>query len=139
MNTPANIQTASEPAVAWTGLLGVLSSREKTVRQLRQEGIPFKEIALRIGSTEGNAQQIDRMARWRLARAKEWDAGLTVRAANVLNNCGIRSKAQALSAIKEGRLKPRRGPRNYGWKSHAIVCKWIGIPEPRKAKPNVWS
>ena len=71
---------------------------------------------------------------------------LSCRAANCLNNAGIETKEQARQAIIEGRLKPdkkawnwnapnqNRGIRNYGWKTHKEVCKWVGLPEPHKPK-----
>lgn len=71
---------------------------------------------------------------------------LSVRAANCLSNSGIETKEQAKQAIIEGRLKPdkkvwnwnapiqNRGIRNYGWKTHKEVCKWVGLPEPHKPK-----
>ena len=72
---------------------------------------------------------------------KEYDADdLSIRARNCLNSIGIKTKEQAVEAINDGRLHPDNNPikqiavRNYGWKTHKEVCKWLGLPEPHKAK-----
>ena len=126
----------SDPAVGSTRLLGVLSTREETVVKLREQGITFREIGLRIGCTTGNANALHMHARRQLNRAREWTAGLSVRAANVLNNRNINSHEEALAFFKSHGWKEVRRWRNYGWKTHKIVFKWLRLPAPRKPKPN---
>lgn len=73
-------------------------------------------------------------------------SGLSVRAANCLNDAGIETKEQARRLITDGWLNPatgasipapydsKRNIRGYGWVTHKEVCKWAGLPEPRKPK-----
>ena len=39
-------------------------------------------------------------------------------------------------AIKSGKLHPKvePRPRNYGWATHIEVCKFLGLPHPRKGE-----
>jgi len=58
---------------------------------------------------------------------------LSVRAWNCLNSFNINSREEALAAYQSGRLTVgKRGPRNYGWKSHKEVARWLGLPEPQR-------
>ena len=40
------------------------------------------------------------------------------------------------AAIKSGKLHPKKEPRphNYGWVAHVEVCKFLGLPNPRKGQ-----
>lgn len=59
--------------------------------------------------------------------------GLTTRANECLLRLGIQTKQEAIEAIQSGKLHPKnRSMYNYGWMSHKLVCKWIGLPEPEK-------
>jgi len=60
-----------------------------------------------------------------------WTYGLSVRAANSLNNFGITSREEAIEAIKSGRMSPGK-MRNYGWKSHSELLRFLGLPEAKK-------
>ena len=84
------------------------------------------------------ARQLYVSVEYRLNREPHWTDGLSVRAANCLWNINIRSREQALEAYQSGRLKPLKYPRNYGWKSHKEVAKWLGLPEPQKQAPRVY-
>lgn len=59
-----------------------------------------------------------------------------VLANNALRNLGITTKKQALKAIKNGTLSPKR-VRNYGNATHKKVCLWAGAPIPRKPRKRV--
>ena len=145
MNAPDVTDSPKAPiAVASGDLLG---ERRFLTYQLRKQGLKFKEIGKRMGISLSRAQQLYRSAEWRLNREPHWMDGLSVRAANCLNNCNINSREEALEAYQSGRLRvgkrgPRNygkcGPRNYGWKSHKEVAKWLGLPEPQKPAPRVY-
>ncbi len=61
--------------------------------------------------------------------------GLSVRAFNCCNNANLLNRDQIAAAIKDGRLHPNN-IRNYGWKTHVEIHKWLGLPEPQGSKPN---
>jgi len=42
----------------------------------------------------------------------------------------VTSREEAMVALKKGLLVPSKSIRNYGWKSHLEVCKWLGLPKP---------
>lgn len=65
-----------------------------------------------------------------------WWEELSVRVVNCLYNAGLESREAVLEAYKSGRLRPK-SPRNYGWKSHQEVARWLGMPEPTKRKPKI--
>ena len=135
MNTPKTIEQRT-PAVASSVLLG---ERRFLAYQLRKQGLKFKEVGKRMGISSGRAQQLYHNAEWRLNLAPHWMDGLSVRAANCLNYYNINSREEALEAYQSGRLRVgQRGPRNYGWKSHKEVAKWLGLPEPQKPAPRVY-
>jgi hypothetical protein len=64
--------------------------------------------------------------------------GLSTRAQNVLYNNDFSSREGVLAAYKSEKLHPTKGlrPRNYGWKCHKEVAKWLGLPEPNKSIPK---
>lgn len=135
MNTPTTTEQPA-PAVASSDLLG---ERRFLAYTLRKEGLKFKEVGKRMNVGAQRARQLYESAERRLNREPHWMDGLDVRLANCLWNMNIESREQALEAYNSGRLRPgKRGPRNYGWKSHKEVAKWLGLPEPQKAAPRVY-
>ena len=68
-----------------------------------------------------------------------WMDGLSTRCKLCIHNMDLKSRDDVLQAYKSGRLKPegKKHPRNYGWKSHREIAKWLGLPEPVKPKQAV--
>ena len=71
--------------------------------------------------------------------------GLSYKAARCLLDANVTSRADVKAAILDGRLNPRRLSigdckrrgimvRSYGAKTHAEVCLWAGITDPRPKK-----
>lgn len=117
----------------------LLGERRFLAYTLRKEGLKFKEVGKRMNVGAQRARQLYESAERRLNREPHWTDGLGVRPANCLWNMNIESREQALEAYNSGRLRPgKRGPRNYGWKSHKEVAKWLGLPEPQKHAPRVY-
>ena len=75
MSTPANIQTASEPAVACTDWFGMvesrLSPREMEVARLLDAELSIEEISLRLGRRRGEIMRFKRQIAYKYLRAKE--------------------------------------------------------------------
>ena len=124
------------PAVTSSDLLG---ERRFLAYQLRKEGLKFKDIGQRMNVGAQRARQLYESAERRLNREPHWMNGLSVRAANCLNNCNINSRQEALEAYQSGRLRPLKYPRNYGWKSHKEVAKWLRLPEPMKPSRRIYA
>lgn len=63
---------------------------------------------------------------------------LSVRAWNVLSRLNLTTKEAVKECILAGKLHPDfkgrvtedQGTRNYGWKTHREVLKWVGLPVP---------
>lgn len=128
--------TETPNRVASSDLLG---ERRFLAYTLRKEGLEFKEVGKRMNVDAQWARQLYESAERRLNREPHWMDGLGVRPSNCLWNMNIESREQALEAYNSGRLRPgKRGPRNYGRKSHKEVAKWLGLPEPQKAAPRVY-
>lgn len=110
-----------------------VSEAELRAIELRECGKTFREIGTGIGVCANRAMQIHARA---IFKRDEWPKNplypLSVRAVNCLNNIAVTNKKEALSAIQSGRLKPLRSPRNYGWKTHQEICRWLGLPEPKR-------
>lgn len=124
---------------AAVGCMECLGERQRLAYTLRKQGLKFKEIGKRMGVSAVRANELYRSAEWRLNREPHWMDGLGVRVANCLNNCNINSREEALEAYQSGKLHVgKRGPRNYGWKSHKEVARWLGLPEPQKPAPRVY-
>ena len=116
----------------------LLGERRALALKLRNEGMTYKEIGKRMDVGAQRARELHRIALWKMEHQNEWWAGLSVRAANCLNNRNLVTRDQIMEAVKNGTLHPKnRNTRNYGWKSHAEVCKWLGLPEPQKSKPRL--
>lgn len=137
MKSKDQTKTEGGGAVASSDLLG---ERRFLAYQLRKQGLKFKDIGKRMNVGAQRARQLYASAEYRLTREPHWMDGLSVRAANCLWNMSIESREEALEAYNSGRLRPgKRGPRNYGWKSHKEVAKWLGLPEPQKPAPRVYA
>lgn len=62
--------------------------------------------------------------------------GLSVRVANGLHNAGIHTRDQAEERVRSGKLTPMT-LRNFGAKSYAELCKFLGIREhPADPRPR---
>jgi hypothetical protein len=117
--------------------------RDTLIIKLREsEKQTFKSIGEAIGTSGQRAQDLYRRAK----RRQEWHRngeegdpyyGLSVRAKNCCKNAGLMNRSKIEAAIKDGRLHPmnKKGCQNYGWKSHVEIHKWLGLPEPQRAKP----
>ena len=137
--TMKNEQDSKPPAIPPLSSSDLLGERRTLAYNLRNQGMKFKEVGKRMGVGAQRAAQLYASAKWRLNREAHWMDGLGVRAANCLNNCNINSREEALEAYQSGKLRVgKRGPLNYGWKSHKEVAKWLGLPEPQKAAPRVY-
>jgi len=122
-----------------------LSDRLSLILELREsKNQTFKAIGEAIGTGGQRAAQLYRKAKW----LQEWNKhgekgdpyfGLSVRAANCCSNANLINREQIAAAIKDGRLHPKNttGCRNYGWKSHIEIHKWLGLSEPQRAKPQL--
>lgn len=67
-----------------------------------------------------------------------WTGGLSYRLKNILSNLNINSREEALVAYQSGRLNFRgKGTRNYGWKSHCELARWLGLPPTIKPTRKV--
>ena len=110
----------------------LIGGRKFQAYQLREQGLTYTEIGKRMGITAGRVKQLYSIAKHRL----EWSNyffGLSIKLGHLLNNIGIHNREQALEAFNSGKLKPGKGGiRNYGWKSHKEMAKWLGLPEPMK-------
>ncbi len=121
------------------GRMGLLGERQKLAYTLRKEGMKFKEIGERMCISVNRARQLYSFAEYLLNREPHWDDGLSVRAANCMNNLNIHSREDALKAYQSGILRVgKRSPRNYGWKSHKEVAKFLGLPEPTKKPYKIY-
>jgi hypothetical protein len=119
-------------------------SRLMFAYNLRKQRLTFKQIGERMGVSSGRAREIFRMAEWMVNHGEHWTDGLSTRSANCLCNNDINSREAALEAYQSGKLNPdtkfgNPGTRSYGWKSHKEVAKWLGLPEPQKPLPRVYS
>jgi hypothetical protein len=113
--------------------LSLLKPNERKAYDLRKSGSDYHHIAAELGVGYQRALQITRRANWVInERDTHWAGGLSVRVANCLNWMDVKSREEALQAFTSGRLKPGKEPRNYGWKSHVELAKWLGLPEPQK-------
>jgi hypothetical protein len=65
----------------------------------------------------------------KVIKSNDWKNGITVGLANALWSREINSKEEALEAFKSGDILRTR---NYGWKKHAELAVWLGLPEPKK-------
>lgn len=140
--TPTTNETEKRSA---DSLHRVLGERLLLIVKLREsEKQTFKAIGEAIGTGGQRAAQLYHMAK----RLQEWHKqgekgdpyfGLSVRSANCCNNANLMNRAQIEAAIKDGRLHPKNtvGCRNYGWKSHVEIHRWLGLPEPQRAKPQL--
>jgi hypothetical protein len=112
------------------------------VEQLRAEGKTLSEIAAIMGVSKSRIRDHIKAGEWQREYEKSNDwlvrSGFSVRLCNSLCNAGINSREQLLRAVKAGRLNPRPGgTRNYGYKSHTEVLKWLGLPDPGKPGSRV--
>ncbi len=58
------------------------------------------------------------------------DIKLSNRTIHCLTTAGIPIDKEAVrQALKSGVLYPHRCPRNYGTKTHAEVCRWVGVDQ----------
>lgn len=112
----------------------LLDARQSQVLDLRSKGLTFKEIGIGLGVSPARAKQIYDQTNSFLESPPHWMDGFSMRLKNVLHNCGIKTPDEAIIAIREGRLSPkaRQGVRNYAWKSHAELCKRLGLTPPRQ-------
>src|ERR1041385_6575087 len=118
--------------------LGERLTRIITLRESEKQ--TFKAIGQAIGTSAGRTAELYHKAKRLQERHKQGEKGdpyfgLSVRAANVCNHANLLNRSQIEAAIKDGRLHPRNtvGCRNYGWKTHREIHKWLGLPEPRAA------
>jgi hypothetical protein len=64
--------------------------------------------------------------------------GLSTRAANICERGNLITRSQIFKAIDDGRLHPKsKFFRNYGWKSHIEIHRWLGLPKPKKDRPRI--
>jgi len=108
--------------------------RERTKKRLaliiplRRDGRSFNEIGSIFGCSAQRARQLyHRAVRERDHNARQWWYGLSFRAKKCLMNSGVDSREGARTAISETRLVPNKHPRNYGFKTHIEVLKWLGL------------
>jgi hypothetical protein len=129
------LETLSAPSVE------LLGERRFSAYTLRKQGLTYREIGKRMGVCEGRANYLYKDAIQCLNRGPHWTDGFSVRLANLLNNCNINSREEALEAYQSGRLRVTKADqkdwssktRGYGWKSHKELAKWLGLPEPQKS------
>jgi len=121
-----------------------LTQRLSSVIALREKGgMTFKLIGVTIGCGAARAASLyheaKRRQKFHEERANNPYYGLSVRAANCVNNANLMTRAQIAAAIKDGTLHPRNVHRcrNYGWKTHVEIHKWLGLPEPQKRRPKI--
>jgi len=115
----------------------ISSQRRKLAYDLRQQGQTFVEIGKRLGCGVQRARQLYVIEkRWK-NREPHWSDGLSVRAANCLNNVGVNSREDAFQAYRNGNLNPLKQPRCYGWITHKEVAAWLGQAEPMKPAPRI--
>ena len=131
--------TTPEPAIDQAVASKKLSQERLTlVYNLRNQGLKFKEIGKRVGvGTQRAAILYSTSKRW-MNRKPRCTDGLSVRTLSCLYNCNINSRQKILKAYQSGLLKPTKYPRNYGWKRHKEVAKWLGLPEPQKTATRAY-
>lgn len=128
-----NIQDTAKKNTPLSASSELLGERRFMAYQLRKQGLKFKDVGQRLNVCAQQARQLYESAEHRLNRDPHWTDGLSTRPKNILINMGFESRKQVLEAYNLGRMRPcKRGPRNYGWKSHKEVAKWLGLPEPMK-------
>lgn len=116
--------------------IGEISERHIAVLKLRRSGMTFREIGAEFSISGTYAQKLAAEAMRYENRKPQWYDGLSIRAANVLIYGGIGSKEQAMTAFISKKIDPDRSlPRNYGWKIHLEVARWLGLSRPIKRKP----
>ena len=101
---------------------------------LRGKNLSFREIGEIMKIDKQRANWYYRDAIYQMNKEPTPMDGLSIRVQNALNNCWINTPEKAMEAFKSGKLRPCKYPRNYGWKSHAELAKWLGLPEPTKLK-----
>lgn len=123
------------------GINQKLNDRMLAIVRLREfDKLTFKEIGKSIGICGGRASDLYKTAK----RRQEWHAkgesgdpyyGLSTRAINICRGANLLNREQILEAVKDGRLTTKGRPRyrNYGWKTHVEIHKWLGLPEPIKS------
>lgn len=99
----------------------------------------FGEIGNEIGCSSQRARELYQKAKFFREYHEQGEAGdplygLSVRTRNVCLNAGLTNRDKIEDAIKDGRMHPDAEIkfRHYGWKSHAEIYKWLGLPEPIK-------
>ena len=102
--------------------------RLKRVLELRESGLTFQAIGKQLFVSGKRAREIYEYAVEQRDRPPQWSDGLSRRVLNCLNHAGISSKEAVFRALDNGRLRPGGRCRNYGEKSHAELCAWLGFP-----------
>lgn len=133
--------TKKPEAQAQLSSSALLDERLSRIIKLREsENQTFKAIGEAIGTCWQRAAQLYHKAK-QLQEGREGDPyfGLSVRATNCCHNANLMNREQIEAAIKDGRLQPKNtvGSRNIGWKSYVEIHKWLGLPEPQRAKPQL--
>ena len=112
------------------------TERNNEIYQLRKQGKTLREIAARYKIGPERVRQIEIRKLRDLRNSKDpdcWWYGLSERTSNCLRNADINSKEEALEGLKNGKINFRmNGTKNYGWKCHIELHKWLGLPEPKK-------
>ena len=123
-------------------LNGLLGERYARAYRLRQDGLTYKAIGELLGVSASRACDLVRESEQKLRDDRPFAkvSSLKERTKNALRAAGYETKAEVLSAVKDGRLYPGCAGKNrfwndYGVASHKQVCEWLEL-DIDKQKPN---
>ena len=91
------------------------------------------------GSSKSQVQNLLRSIRIPPMKSAPFDLpldGLSVRSANFLQQVGLTDKEEIRAKIQSGQMRPYVSFRHYGLKTHAEVCRWLGLSE-EEANPGL--
>jgi hypothetical protein len=133
-----NEKSIETPEMAELSCADLLGDRLFRVYQLRGQGFTFKNIGEQIGVSPGRANQIYReciwMIRFRFLYEKtRWTIGLSSRIVKIIERNGIKSRNELIDVFESYDPDSKEsGLKNYGWKTHKEVAKWLERPEPQE-------
>jgi hypothetical protein len=101
---------------------------------MRKAGKKYKEIGQALDVCVPRAAQIYHQSEYLIRNKNEWYSGLSSKMEFLFRVVlDLHGRDEVMEAYQSGRLKVGKdGIRNYGWKSHCEVAKWLGLAEPQR-------
>jgi hypothetical protein len=114
-------------------VMRILTPRVRHVYRLMLEGCSPVEVRIKVGTSRQSVHrhllQIKRAENIVDSHPPSWTEGLGCRLSMVLCNMGIRTKQEAMEAVRSGRIM---NARNFGKVSLDKLCKALGMDISRR-------